>query len=263
MAGLLDLLGARNPKQSRGLLSELLMPMQNRVAGLINDPAQFMAVALREGLGADDMERRWTWDQNRLDAVTGSPDTRASVDDAANRAAMNLALMAVVKNPTMETAAKKHFGTTYAPSETGYLLDDATRLDLSGRHYATGYQKTPTGFKPFQGKPDYLRGSRNVDHRELGELVGGDSGWERLSGFMDQTGAVRYMPDVGISMVSTNKPSLNQIEKAVTDFRRSGLPLNVDIDAFGSGSSIASKEFNRPTAEAVYKWIESQYAKIK
>lgn len=58
-----------------------------------------------------------------------------------------------------------YFGTTQNPKEAGYILNDGSMLDLSGRHYATGYVDK----KPIQGEPDYLRGQRNVDHRELPE----------------------------------------------------------------------------------------------
>lgn len=58
-----------------------------------------------------------------------------------------------------------HFGATSNPKEAGYILNDGTMLDLSGRHYAAGYINK----KPIPGQPDYLRGRRNVDHRELPE----------------------------------------------------------------------------------------------
>ena len=58
-----------------------------------------------------------------------------------------------------------HFGVTRNPREAGYILNDGTMLDLSGRHYATGYVNS----KPLPGQPDYLRNARAVDHRELPE----------------------------------------------------------------------------------------------
>jgi hypothetical protein len=58
-----------------------------------------------------------------------------------------------------------HFGTTQNPKEAGYILNDGSMLDLSGRHYASGYVNK----KQIAGEPDYLRGKRNVDHRELPE----------------------------------------------------------------------------------------------
>ena len=94
--GLLDLIAAPSPERAKQTLADLVRGPQNRLRGLLDDPAGFMGSALREGLGADDMERRWAWNQNRLDAMTGSDYTRASVDDAANRAALNLGLVGMV-----------------------------------------------------------------------------------------------------------------------------------------------------------------------
>lgn len=165
----------------------------------------------------------------------------------------------IVKNKALEKAAREHFGTTRNMAETGYILDDATRLDLSGRHYASGYEKTPTGYKPKAGQPDYLRGGRSVDHREVGDLIDAGGGWENLSSFMDETGAVRYMPDTGISLVDTNMPSKAQIDAVVADFKRSGNPLIIDIDKKANGANIASKEFEKLNSDEIYKWIQGFY----
>jgi hypothetical protein len=166
-------------------------------------------------------------------------------------------LLGVVKNPATQSSAKSIFGTTLNPKETGYILDDGTRLDFSGRHYAGGYEKQGDRFVPT--KDDYLANQRSVDHREVGsELPGYDYGWEGLSKFIDETGAVRYDPVGGISLMDTNKPSKKQIEVIVNDYKRSGNPLYIDIDN-KSGANIASKEFNNPTINEVFDWINSQY----
>jgi hypothetical protein len=133
-------------------------------------------------------------------------------------------------------------------------MDDGYRLDLSGRHYATGYQQTPTGYRPKPGQPDYLAGSRNVDHRELGELVE-EGGTEGMLKFMDEAGAVRYMNDQGITVLNNNMPSQKQIETIVKDFRKRQLPLMVDITK-PNGYSAATHEFERPTVEAVLDFIK-------
>ena len=44
----------------------------------------------------------------------------------------------IIKNKNLHDAAIDYFGKTQNPNETGFILDDGTRLDLSGRHYATG-----------------------------------------------------------------------------------------------------------------------------
>lgn len=165
--------------------------------------------------------------------------------------------LGIIKNKKMHDAALDYFGKTTNPKETGYILDDGTRLDLSGRHYATGYEKTKTGqYRPIAGQPDYLANSRNVDHRELVDL--GDKIGEDLDmyKFIDQTGAVRYMPDFGVSVLDTNMPSRAQVETFVRDFRRAGNPLSVDVDSFKTGGNVASQDFARPTVDEVYNFIQ-------
>jgi len=171
-------------------------------------------------------------------------------------------LMGIVKNPSLEKAAIEHFGITHSPKETGYILDNGTRLDLSGRHYAGGYRKVGDRYIPEAGQPDYLRGERAVDHRELGDLdqVGGS--WSGLSNFIDQTGAVRYQPEFGISLIPTNKPSPKQIETVVEDFRAKKSPLIIDIDHAKEGYNLASKEFAKPNTQEVLDWLEKQYGKF-
>jgi hypothetical protein len=162
----------------------------------------------------------------------------------------------IVKNPQWEKGAMEHFGTTYFPNETGYVMDKGKRLDLTGRHYATGYQKNAQGkYEPMPGQPDYLFGTRSVDHRELPDFVpeGGGAG---MLNFMDQTGAVRYMPNVGVSVVDTNMPSRTQVETVVRDFRKAREPLNVDIDSTETGRNIASQEFARPTVDGVLEFLQ-------
>ena len=171
-------------------------------------------------------------------------------------------LMGIVKNPSMEKAAIEHFGITHSPKETGYILDNGTRLDLSGRNNAVGYTKQGDRYMPEAGQQDYLRGDRVVDHRDLGDIVGPGSGNENLSTFMDQSGAARYFPNTGISLTHTNKPSAKQIETVVKDFRMNGEPLIVDIDHTVHGGNLASKEFSNPKTSEVLNWLEKEYGKF-
>lgn len=170
------------------------------------------------------------------------------------------AMGGVLKNPALQEAAKAHFGTTFFPAETGYIMDDLSRLDLTGRHQASGYRNVAGRYIPEAGKPDYLKMERSVDHREVAPLLPETSGgWESLSKFLDDTGAIRYDSDYGISLVNTNKPNSKQIEKVVNDFRKSKTPLLIDVDKYNNGGNLASKEFENPTVEEVQKWIDSQY----
>lgn len=173
------------------------------------------------------------------------------------------ALGGVLKNPSMQKAAKEYFGTTYYPSETGYIMDDLSRLDLSGRHQASGYKQIAERNIPLPGQSDYLKLQRSIDHRELGNLVPHGDNWERLSKFMDETGAVRYDSNYGVSLVNKNKPNDAQIQKIVDDFRKSKTPLLIDIDRMSDGGNLASKEFVNPSFDEVKKWIDTNYKKLK
>lgn len=175
-----------------------------------------------------------------------------------------IAPMNILKNPEMNQLAINHFGTTYRPQETGFILDDGARLDLSGRHDAGGYKKVGNKYIPETGQPDYLKNERSTDHRTVNQVIpNSEYGWDALSHFMDQTGAVRYMPDSGVSMVHTNKPNATQIQKIVNDYKVTGDPLYIDIDHALHGSNLASGEFNKPTVQNVTDWINNQYGLLK
>lgn len=162
-------------------------------------------------------------------------------------------------NAELAQSAKDYFGVTRSPNETGYIMQDGTRLDLSGRHYAGGYEKQGDRFVPEAGRPDYLGGDRAVDHRELYDLKGlkeGEHQWDAVEQLMRETGAVRYMPNQGISIIDGQKVSDKQLKAIVSDFRKSGNSLTVDIDPVGGGSRAVSKTFDRPTVEGVQEFIE-------
>lgn len=174
------------------------------------------------------------------------------------------ALGGVLKNKKLQDSAVDLFGKTNRSSETGFVLDDGSRLDFSGRHEASGYSKVGDRYAPDSPKlGDYLKGERSTDHRTVSSLYDDkDYGWSALSDFIDQTGAVRYMPDTGVSMVDTNMPSKEQIKRIVDDFKISGDPLIIDIDGAKNGENLASMEFESPSFEEVYSWIKKQY-KVK
>ena len=173
--------------------------------------------------------------------------------------ATTFAPMGILKVPALQQAAKEHFGVTSFPSETGYLMDDLSRLDMTGRHQAGGYQRIADRNIPLSGQPDYLKMQRSIDHRDLGELVGPGEGWDRMADFMDKTGAVRYDINSGISLVNKNKPTDAQINQIVRDFKSRGNPLIIDVDRMSDGGNLASKEFTDPTFGEVKSWLDRQY----
>ena len=160
-------------------------------------------------------------------------------------------------NAELAQSAKDYFGVTRSPNETGYVMQDGTRLDLSGRHYAGGYEKKGDRFVPKAGETDYLGGDRAIDHRELYDLKGiDDAGWSAVEKLMRETGAVRYKPNTGFSIIDGQKVSDKQLKVIVSDFRKSGNSLTVDIDPIGGNSAPKSKTFDRPTVEGVREFIE-------
>jgi hypothetical protein len=127
-------------------------------------------------------------------------------------------------------AVIEHFGKTYNWAETGYLLLDGTKLDLSGKH---------------NGAPG---GYRTVDHRDITEALGYDYGGggysDSLVQFMSE-GNIRIVPEVDGFNLSV-KPTKAQ-EQALGDYisRRRG-EVVVDIDDL-NGNTVISVEYPRGT----------------
>ena len=74
--------------------------------------------------------------------------------------------------------AKKEFGTTFECKEAGYILEDGSMLDLSGKH---------EGGSPHTRNYDHREICRAVDHGEKG--IGGT---EAMTLFEKQANAVRF-----------------------------------------------------------------------
>lgn len=119
---------------------------------------------------------------------------------------------------TIQKNAKKLYGTTNDPREAGYILNDGSMLDFSGRHYAAGYKNK----KPLPGQPDYLKGERNVDHREIPakeifETTITMSGTEAMIKFETEGNAIRFSfaggEDLNISFITTQDITLKQWDK--------------------------------------------------
>ena len=124
----------------------------------------------------------------------------------------------------------EHFGKTYKWAETGYLLLDGTRLDLSGKH---------------DGAPG---GYRTVDHRDITEALGYDYGGGDYSGSLIQfmsEGNIRIIPESnGINL--SVKPTKAQ-EQALVDFiSRYRGEMMLDIDDL-NGNTVVSVEYPKGT----------------
>jgi hypothetical protein len=94
--------------------------------------------------------------------------------------------------------AKERYGITQDFKETGYIMADGTMLDFSGRNEAVGYNNIHQGgkppFVPKPGEPDYLKGQRNTDHRDVSKIVPGiDEQWDKMTTFMRECQAIRVL----------------------------------------------------------------------
>lgn len=123
-------------------------------------------------------------------------------------------------------AVLNHFGKTYSWAETGYLLLDGTRLDLSGKH---------------DGAPG---GYRTVDHRDITEALGYDYGGGDYSGSLVQfmsEGNIRIIPECnGINL--SVKPTKAQ-EQALSNYiSRYRGEVMLDIDDL-NGNTVVSVEY--------------------
>jgi hypothetical protein len=115
-----------------------------------------------------------------------------------------------------EAKAKEVFGVTDDMHEAGYVTPDGTMLDFSGRHEATGYHKEGDRFVPDKGPPssrwpqqgtaDYLAGQRNVDHREVSDVVPEQVG--EWSGYGYGEGRMRTLQSEGFARVTAQGDDL-------------------------------------------------------
>lgn len=127
-------------------------------------------------------------------------------------------------------AVMEHFGRTYKWAETGYVLLDGSKLDLSGKH---------------EGAPG---GYRSVDHRDIVDALGSDYGDGSYSGSLVQfmsEGNIRISPECdGINL--SIKPTKAQ-EQSLSDFiSRARGEVLLDIDNL-EGYTVVSVEYPRGT----------------
>lgn len=147
--------------------------------------------------------------------------------------------------------AKELTGTTTNPMEAGYITIDGGMLDLSGRHYALGYEKVDGKFVP-DGK-DYLAGHRAVDHREVSSELMDEGGTQGMLDFMTQARAIRV--DFASGQVnSTFMPSAKQIAAIVAAAKRAGTEsLNVELSRPDNGEVKSQAYVERITPANVKK----------
>lgn len=173
-----------------------------------------------DGVMMEDMSQVFVFNSNQIKRVdntnpTSNPDIRYSLTEytAEEKKAHNDMVL-------------DHFGKTYSWAETGYLLLDGTRLDLSGKH---------------DGAPG---GYRTVDHRDITEALGYDYGGGDYSGSLVQfmsEGNIRIIPECnGINL--SVKPTKEQ-EQALSNYiSRYRGEVMLDIDDL-NGNTVVSVEY--------------------
>lgn len=144
----------------------------------------------------------------------------------------------VAVDKSLGALAKKHIGVTYDIRECGYIMPDGTMLDFSGRRL-TSPEHAP-----------YLRGQRNMDHRELPEPVLDvliqkyghmEYATDYMMAFMLETGAARFYPKIG-SLSFFSKPTMSQLKKLVGVWNtnipaQKGWSDTLYLEQYGEGST--------------------------
>ena len=138
-------------------------------------------------------------------------------------------------NRELETAAIEEFGTTDDPREAGYILQDGTMLDFSG--------------KVEGGSP----GTRSYDHRQIGSIMDDLSGYDSLVEFASKTGSIRasisgnsmiidiYGPITRSQFEQLQDASFYGVEEIYYDITRNG--TNVDSGMIYPGMLPALKQW--------------------
>ena len=149
----------------------------------------------------------------------------------------------------VESDVKKHYGSTYNWKETGYILQDGTRLDLSGRNEGA------------------RGGYRQVDHRDIFAIFeDGDYsyGTEALVEFMGR-GNIRVMPETpGINLqVEPNAEQYRLIQDFVERVGWKEGYFSVDIDN-KNGDTIETLTYEgKPSGRKVVADIKYYYKEGK
>lgn len=124
-----------------------------------------------------------------------------------------------------------HFGATKNYDVAGYMLQNGVMLDFSGKHWGDDYST-----------------SRQVDHRDIQEVLGNRGSNNGVNAMIDMigNGNIRLMPEVGgINLaVKPNATQMSQLRGYINHFRGE---VEIDIDAVG-GDTIHSFSYTRGTS---------------
>jgi hypothetical protein len=267
--------GAKNPEARSGFIHEAQHLVQREEGfptggnpGMFKyDPASKLTPYEQYKRLAGEVEARNV--QSRIDMT---PEQRKAthpwetqdvpdIDQITNYAETGAALDA----PDLAAKAAEVFGKTRDIREAGYVMPDGSMLDFTGRHQVTKDYTRIGGFnRPVENKRDWMAGERNVDHRDVSELIDapqGISGTDAMTQFMDQTNAIRNKPGIGFESVET--PTDQQLKTLIGGHNKTyrGEPMMVELSDRATGDVIASTEFEKPSVEAVKRWFEDNAPK--
>jgi site-specific DNA-cytosine methylase len=124
---------------------------------------------------------------------------------------------------------KKHFGVTGNFRVAGYLLPDGSLLDFSGKHWG-----------------DTTSRMRQVDHRDVGEVL--NRGNNGINDMIDMigSGSIRLMPETGgINLaVYPNEKQRRVLSVYINYMLNTEEQIIIDYDAVG-GDTVYSKEYGK------------------
>lgn len=136
-------------------------------------------------------------------------------------------------NPEFDNVTKEYFGTTTNLNEAGYILNDGSLLDLSGKNMGG------------------VAGRRSLDHREVNsafiETENPDYEDVGFNEFIDN-GAIRFMPEAN-SFLIARMPSEKQFDelKKIIDKKNGEVFIELvdEMEYWGSESHSFRKEYER------------------
>ena len=171
-------------------------------------------------------------DKSTLDAIKKPIDniTEVNILESARDGVLNSDRYEVIDIPfDMYSTMEKHFGTTKNFDVAGYMLRDGTMLDFSGKHWG-----------------DTTSNYRQVDHRDIQEVLNDDHNGVQAMVSMISNGNIRLMPEVG-GINLANEPNGLQVPVLRDYINHFKGEVTIDIDAIG-GDTIHSFEYSKGTS---------------
>jgi len=138
----------------------------------------------------------------------------------------------------LEKKAIEEFGTTSDPREAGYILQDGTMLDFSGKR---------------QGSSE--SGVRYMDHREVSSAFPDDADAPDFHDFMNQTGAIRfgmYGDDIQMELSQDSQLTMGQVGAIADAFSYAKEKPSIIIDICDArGRVLSSESLDEPTEDDI------------